>query len=153
MKTTNTIIAITIILLAVVACKKAPELEEHKYHELIEGKSVSIMLYHNAGYKENQGSGNFLSRISKNKYQLDLKTGNPNRKIDTITLLDGTDKILLSKLKLTSGNDVHYECSFKNAFSVSEDSIYGEFYDDYLYNTNTRQWIPSHGTFAMKINK
>ena len=153
MKTAYRILAITTILLFGVACKKDPEIEDHKYHELIEGKSVSIIFYHNSGYVENQGTGNFLSRMSKNNYRLELKTGNPYKKIDTIALTYGTNVIFLSRLKLLSGNDIHYECSFKNAFSASEDSIYGQFYDDYLYNTNTRQWIPTSGTFAMKINK
>jgi hypothetical protein len=159
MKTTNTIMAITIILLAVIACKKAPELEEHKYHELIEGKSVYIYFFHYSGYVEYRNSDylrlRYFTRVSKNQYTtLDSTTFILRSKIDTIQLYENTDQVTLTKLvDRNFTNDPHYHRYFKNARTISEDSLVGEFYDAFVYSSPNRIWLPTYGEFAMKIKK
>jgi hypothetical protein len=157
MKTTNTIIAITIILLAVIACKKAPELEEHKYHELIEGRMVYFYFYHNAGFQyhwdtDAKGIKNFIKK-EKNIYSL-VDSFNRILKIDSIILNPNNDQVTISKLTdIYAFKDPHYEIYFKNARTISEDSIVGEFYDAFVYSSPNRIWLPTYGEFAMKIKK
>jgi hypothetical protein len=157
MKTTNTIIAITIILLAVIACKKAPELEEHKYHELIEGRMVYFYFYHNAGFQyhwdtDAKGIKNFIKK-EKNIYSL-IDSFNQIQKIDSIILNPNNDQVTISKLtNIYTFKDPHYEIYFKNVRTISEDSIVGEFHDAFIYSSPNRIWIPTYGKFAMKIKK
>ena len=157
MKTTNIIIAITIISLAVIACKKDPELEEHKHHELIEGRMVYIYYFHYFGYNDFRnnefiGIHNFIKN-GYNNYAL-VDSFNRILKIDSIILNPNNDQVTISKLtNIYAFKDPHYEIYFKNARTISEDSIVGEFYDAFVYSSPNRIWIPTYGKFAMKIKK
>lgn len=155
MKTIYTLLVI--ILLIGFSCKKNPELEEHSYHELIEGRIVYIYYLHYFGYNDfrnNELTGiyNFFVR-EKNSYSL-IDSFNRVLKIDTIILNPDNDEVTISKLtNIYAFKDPHYEVYFKNARTISEDSIVGEFYDAFIYDSPNRKWIPTYGKFAMKINK
>jgi hypothetical protein len=157
MKTSYKILTIVLVLLGCTACKKDPELQEHKYHELIEGRIVYFYFYHNAGFQyhwdtDAKGIKNFIKK-EKNIYSL-VDSFNRILKIDSIILNTNNDQVTISMLTdIYAFKDPHYEIYFKNARTISEDSLIGEFYDAYFYIASTRQWIPTQGTFAMKINK
>ena len=144
-------ILITITLFVGFACKKDPEVKVNNYHELIEGRKVIFNFYHSSGYQSIYGIFNFIKN-EENRYSLIGDQGQLY-KVDSVILNPNNDNVSLSKIRHYYSNDPHYETYFKNAHTLSEDSIIGEFYDAYYYVTTTRQWIPTHGTFAMKINK
>lgn len=153
------ILTLTSLLLLFIACKKDPELEEHKYHELIEGKSVDIYFFHYSGYVEYRNSDylrlRYFTRVSKNQYKtLDSTTFILRSKIDTIQLYENTDQVTLTKLvDRNFTNDPYYHRYFKHARTISEDSLVGEFYEAFIYSSPNRIWLPTYGTFAMKINR
>ncbi len=151
----HTLLLLGILIIA--ACKKDPEIEEHQYHELIEGSMAYFYFYHNAGFQyhwdtDAKGIKNFIKK-EKNIYSL-IDSFSRIQKIDSIILNPKNDQVTLSKLtSIYAFKDPHYEIHFKNARTLSEDSIVGEFYDAFVYSSPNRIWLPTHGTFAMKINR
>lgn len=149
------ILTLTSLLLLFIACKKDPEV---KFHELKEGKHVTISWYHYNGLVDTRDANdnyytNTISKVSKNQYQLTLNYSTKYEKIDSIILHEGSDRVTLSMLHRTDIVGDVLNMRFKNARTISEDSLVGEFYDAYYYDPTNRKWIPTHGTFAMKINK
>ena len=141
------------ILLLFLACTKENKdiANNGTYHELIEGSKCHLYRLSYFALPNSEGYDEFI-KVSKNHYKLINTT--KEYTIDSILLVDGSDKLIMSKYKYYDQTDEWgklFEMSFRNGRSITSDSIVAEY-----YNTNGRagrfDYVPDSGIISIKIN-
>jgi hypothetical protein len=136
------------------SCSKENKTETNNsesYHELKSGSYGLLFYYSNVRSSYSIGYDSFV-KINNGIYKLIGVQGQYN--IDTIQLFKNSNKLIMSKYKYYDQTDEWsklFEKSFRNAKSITSDSIIAEY-----YNTNARigrfDYVPDSGIIAIKIN-
>ncbi len=138
------------IIFAQFSCSKDNKISNSngEYHELKNGDSCIVYKYAFSPRINNiQIISNNFFKITNNFF----KIYNQDYSIDTIQTFLGTNKMAISPM-ITSGvkypfNTLHV----RNAISLTNDSIVGEYYNAWSYNSPQRVYVPDSGIFVIKI--
>ncbi len=137
------------ILLLLFSCAKEKAHETiNEYHELKNGETCLVYKY------SFSNSINNIEILENNfvKIYTDFFTINDqNFRIDSIQTFYGSNKLKISPM-ITSGIENPYNTiKIKNAISLTNDSIVGEYYNAWSYNSPKRIYVPDSGIFIIKI--
>jgi hypothetical protein len=90
---------------------------------------------------------NNFFRINANFFRIN----NQDYRIDSIQTFDESNKLEISPM-ITSGIEYPFNTvKIKNAISLTNDSIVGEYYNAWSYNSPKRIYVPDSGIFIIKI--
>lgn len=139
-------ISIYLILLLLCGCSKQPNING-VYKELKAGDSCLIYQFTYIDYKISNGIvGYSFAMFSNNHYKIDGFV----EYIDSIVTVPNSDKVIISPL--TSKKFVKENKRYiRNAKSLTNDSIVGEYYGDSVFSHIKRIYLKDSGIFVTKI--
>lgn len=120
----------------------------NEYHELKNGDTCLIYKYASSNRINNVEilKNNFF-KINTNLFRVN----NQDYRIDSIQTFYESNKLEISPM-ITSGIEYPFNTlKIKNAVSLTNDSIVGEYYNAWSYNSPKRVYVPDSGIFIIKI--
>lgn len=138
------------IIFAQFSCSKDNKISNSngEYHELKNGDSCIVYKYAFSPRINNiQIISNNFFKITNNFF----KIYNQYYSIDTIQTFLGTDKVFISPYSYGGYRDSFTTLHVRNAKSLTNDSIVGEYYNAWSYNSPQRVYVPDSGIFVIKI--
>ena len=140
---------IAILLLFLSCTKKNKDIANNStYHELKNGDTCLVYKYAFSNRINNiEILKNNFFRINANFFRIN----NQDYRIDSIQTFDESNKLEISPM-ITSGIEYPFNTvKIKNAISLTNDSIVGEYYNAWVFNTSQRVYLPDSGIFIIKI--
>ncbi len=138
------------ILLLFLACTKENKdiANNGTYHELKNGEICLIYQFTYLTYTfDNSNNSYTFKKVKDNLYKID----GPYFHIDSLLTLPKSNNVIISPFIYNRYNSKYDLSCIRNAKILTNDSIVGEYYNAWVFNTSQRVYLPDSGIFIIKI--
>ncbi|MFZ4799732.1 MAG: hypothetical protein ACOYMA_19725 [Bacteroidia bacterium] len=138
------------IIFAQFSCSKDNKISNSngEYHELKNGETCLIYQFTYLTYTfDNTNNSYLFKKIKDNLYRIDGLFFH----IDSIQTIPNSNLVFMTPFIYNRYSSKYDLSCIRNAKSLSNDSIVGEYYNAWVYNTSQRVYVPDSGIFIIKI--
>lgn len=137
------------MLIILIGCTKENGKETtNEYFKLKNGEICLIYQFTYRTYTfDNTNNSYFFKKINDNLYRID----GPFFHIDSLQSIPNSNLVEITPFIYNRYSSKYDLKCIRNAKSLTNDSIVGEYYNAWVYNTSQRVYLPDSGIFVIKI--
>lgn len=142
-------LTILISIFLISSCEKEKTIDtKEEYHELKNGEICLIYQFTYLTYTfDNSNNSYTFKKVKDNLYKID----GPYFHIDSLLTLPKSNNLIISPFIYNRYNSKYDLSCIRNAKILTNDSIVGEYYNAWVFNTSQRVYLPDSGVFVIKI--